>query len=239
MVCNRSVSRPSRNVRQMRARGVSRVLFIYVCTIRARLFHTVSLSLVCVHRQNVLCSRATMLISGCFVLSLVSPHATNGAVVARSTSHRSTCIRLGPRVRIVSVGSKRRDEPWIQEGIELYTKRLKPVLGVECIFVKDDAALLSAVEKSDEVAIILDERGALSTSVQFTDRLFDALEEGGARMSFFIGGAEGLPPELKADPKRLLSLGRLTLPHQMARLVLVEQIYRASEIRRGSGYHKD
>jgi 23S rRNA (pseudouridine1915-N3)-methyltransferase len=196
----------------------------------------------CVHRQNVLfilSSRATMLISGCFVLSLVSPHATNGAVVARSTSHRSTCIRLGPRVRIVSVGSKRRDEPWIQEGIELYTKRLKPVLGVECIFVKDDAALLSAVEKSDEVAIILDERGALSTSVQFTDRLFDALEEGGARMSFFIGGAEGLPPELKADPKRLLSLGRLTLPHQMARLVLVEQIYRASEIRRGSGYHKD
>ena len=229
----------------MRARGASRVLFLHVCaTFIGRdcfiLFH--SLWCVFIDRMYSMSSYAlarTMLISGCFVLSLVSPHATNGAVVARSTSHRSTCIRLGPRVRIVSVGSKRRDEPWIQEGIELYTKRLKPVLGVECIFVKDDAALLSAVEKSDEVAIILDERGALSTSVQFTDRLFDALEEGGARMSFFIGGAEGLPPELKADPKRLLSLGRLTLPHQMARLVLVEQIYRASEIRRGSGYHKD
>ena len=58
-------------------------------------------------------------------------------------------------------------------------------------------------------------------------------------MSFFIGGAEGLPPELKADRKRLLSLGSLTLTHQMARLILVEQVYRATEIRRGSGYHKD
>lgn len=178
-----------------------------------------------------------MLFIGGALLSFVA--TASDVVATRSATRRSASICLGPRVRIVSVGSRRRDEPWIQDGIDLYSKRLRPVLDVECIFVKDDAALLSAVEKADDVAIILDERGPLSTSVQFTDRLYDALEQGGSRMTFFIGGAEGLPSELKADPKRLLSLGRLTLPHQLARLVLVEQIYRASEIRRGSGYHKD
>lgn len=153
--------------------------------------------------------------------------------------HRASPVRCGPRVRIMSVGSKRRDEKWIQQGIELYTTRLRPVLDVECTFVKDDAALVLAVQKCDDVAIILDERGPTCNSVQFSERLFTALEEGGSRMSFFIGGAEGLPPELKADRKRLLSLGSLTLTHQMARLILVEQVYRATEIRRGSGYHKD
>lgn len=54
-----------------------------------------------------------------------------------------------------------------------------------------------------------------------------------------IAQAEGLPPELKQDRSRLVSLGRLTLTHQMARLILIEQIYRATEIRKGSGYHKD
>ena len=68
---------------------------------------------------------------------------------------------------------------------------------------------------------------------------FDALEAGGSRVTFIIGGADGLPPALKADPGRLLSLSRLTFTHQMARLLLIEQIYRATEIRRGSGYHKD
>ena len=60
-----------------------------------------------------------------------------------------------------------------------------------------------------------------------------------ATQSFFIGGADGLPAELKADRSRLLSLSKLTFTHQMARLLLVEQIYRATEIRKGSGYHKD
>jgi 23S rRNA (pseudouridine1915-N3)-methyltransferase len=57
-------------------------------------------------------------------------------------------------------------------------------------------------------------------------------------MAFVIGGAEGLPRELKEGNKPLLSLSKMTWPHQMARMLLAEQIYRASEIRKGSGYHK-
>jgi 23S rRNA (pseudouridine1915-N3)-methyltransferase len=62
---------------------------------------------------------------------------------------------------------------------------------------------------------------------------------GGARLSFVVGGAEGLPPELKGAPYELLSLSKLTFTHQFARVVLAEQIYRGAEIRKGSAYHKE
>lgn len=150
---------------------------------------------------------------------------------------RAGSVRCGPRVKIVSVGKTK--ETWLADAIELYTTRLRPVLEVECEWVKSDAALLAAVERCSEPALILDERGPQCTSVELGERLYSGLEEGGSRLSFFIGGAEGLPPELKADRRRLLSLSKLTFTHQMARLLLVEQIYRATEIRKGSGYHKD
>ena len=57
-------------------------------------------------------------------------------------------------------------------------------------------------------------------------------------MTFVIGGAEGIPPALKAKAKALISLSRMTFTHQITRLILVEQVYRALEIERGSAYHK-
>ena len=154
---------------------------------------------------------------------------------------RTAPLRMISRVTIVSVGKAARDEPWVASAIELYTKRLRATLEVDCSFVKDDQALVTAVSKSASKSgvLILDERGPLCTSVEFAERLFNQLDEGGSRLSFFIGGADGLPAELKQDRSRLISLGRLTLTHQMARMLLVEQIYRATEIRKGTGYHKD
>jgi 23S rRNA (pseudouridine1915-N3)-methyltransferase len=69
--------------------------------------------------------------------------------------------------------------------------------------------------------------------------MYEWLDRGGSRLSFVIGGAEGLPSELKNTQKlSLLSLSALTFTHQFARIILMEQIYRASEIRKGSAYHK-
>ena len=67
--------------------------------------------------------------------------------------------------------------------------------------------------------------------------LFDGLDAGGSRMHVAIGPAEGFSDELRRS-STLLSLSKLTFPHQVARVLLAEQIYRAAEIRRGSGYHK-
>ena len=169
--------------------------------------------------------------SACLLNSPASKTLRSGPTRVRATA---VC---GPRVTIYSVGKTK--EPWLRTAIELYTTRLRSIVDVECVWVRDDAALEERVSRCTGACIILDERGQQCTSVDFSSRLFDALEDGGSRLSFFIGGADGLPPALKADPKRLLSLSKLTFTHQMARLLLIEQIYRATEIRKGSGYHKD
>ena len=75
------------------------------------------------------------------------------------------------------------------------------------------------------------------TSEAFSESVYNWLEEGGSRVTFVIGGAEGLPEDLKRGRAKI-SLGMMTFTHQFARVMLIEQIYRASEIRKGSGYHK-
>ena len=86
---------------------------------------------------------------------------------------------------------------------------------------------------------LLDERGVVQTSVEFSEALDDALIKHGASVSFVVGAAEGLPLEVKSSGYRKVSLGKMTLPHGLARVVLAEQVYRALEIKKGSKYHKD
>jgi len=82
--------------------------------------------------------------------------------------------------------------------------------------------------------------GKTLTSVEFSTLVQKSMEEGGATVNFIIGAADGLPDEIKQDPKiNKISLSQMTFTHQMARLLLIEQIYRATEIQKGSGYHKD
>ncbi|CAJ1401589.1 unnamed protein product [Effrenium voratum] len=140
---------------------------------------------------------------------------------------------------------------WEDAAAENYAKRLRgrtPAVEVETVCHKSDGQLMRALGKVQHPLLVLDERGAFVNSEEFTDLLFDSLQAGGARLGFVIGGADGLPDELRQVQKaqlkkegrmrQLLSLGRLTLPHRLARVVLVEQIYRAQEIRRGSSYHR-
>lgn len=133
-----------------------------------------------------------------------------------------------------------------------YSKRLQvgdPPIQVETIFHKTDEQLLRAVGGAPHGAIVLDERGAALTSEDFSEVVFAYLQDGGSRLVLAIGGADGLPAELRGLPpvsrelaergeSGLLALGRLTLPHRLVRVTLVEQLYRAQEIRRGSKYHR-
>lgn len=138
------------------------------------------------------------------------------------------------RIRLISVGKTK--EEWLDEAIQEYVKRLQPVALFEFVWAKNDAQLQSLAEK-DESVICLDAAGKMYTSEQFSGFLLKELEKGGARLTFVIGGAEGLPAEMKSRYP-LISLSPMTFTHQMARLILVEQTYRAFEIARGSRYHK-
>lgn len=138
------------------------------------------------------------------------------------------------KIRILAVGKTK--ESWLDEALSEYLKRLKSQVQFEFIFVKDDKELLSFVENSTH-AICLDEKGALKSSSEFSKFLLTKLQEGGSRLTLIIGGAEGLPPILKENCP-LISLSPMTLTHQMVRLLLIEQIYRAFEIAKNSPYHK-
>ena len=139
------------------------------------------------------------------------------------------------RCRILAVGKVRRS--WIQGGIELYRKRLP---GLEIIEIRDstpdkEAESIRASLRPDEHLIALMEEGDAVGSIPFARRL-DQL--GNQRLAFVIGGADGLTNELKGRAHWQLSLSPMTFPHELARLMLIEQLFRAQAILQGSPYHR-
>lgn len=138
------------------------------------------------------------------------------------------------RVKILTIGKTK--ESWLQEACHEYIKRMTPYLQLEWILVKTDQELVARAKKEREL-IGLDETGKLLSSVDFSKHILKAIERGGSELTFVIGGADGLPPELK-QTLPLLSLSPMTFTHQMCRLILLEQLFRAFEIDKNSGYHR-
>jgi 23S rRNA (pseudouridine1915-N3)-methyltransferase len=98
-------------------------------------------------------------------------------------------------------------------------------------------AMLSRVPPSHKL-ICLDRRGEFIESAEFAQALGQFRDTGAAGVAFVVGGAEGLAPETLARADRKISLGPMTLPHGLARIVLTEQIYRAMTILAGHPYHR-
>ena len=139
------------------------------------------------------------------------------------------------RCRVLAVGKVRRG--WIQEGIDLYRKRLP---GLEIIELRDstpqkEADAIQAALRSDERLVALMEESDTLASIPFARRLE---RYGNERLAFVIGGADGLTAELKARASWRLSLSPMTFPHELARLMLIEQLFRAQAILQGSPYHR-
>ena len=139
------------------------------------------------------------------------------------------------RCRVLAVGKVRRG--WIQEGINLYRKRLP---GLEIVELRDstpqkEADAIQAALRSDERLIALMEEGDTLASIPFARRLE---RYGNERLAFVIGGADGLTSELKSRASWRLSLSPMTFPHELARLMLIEQLFRAQAILQGSPYHR-
>jgi 23S rRNA (pseudouridine1915-N3)-methyltransferase len=139
------------------------------------------------------------------------------------------------RIRILAVGKVRKS--WVQEGVSLYLKRLPGLVVTELrdSTMAKEAEAIAAALRPDERLVLLTEEGTTYTSVAFAQQLRDS---GSQRLAFVIGGAEGLDPALKARASWRLSLSPMTFPHELARLLLLEQLYRASSILQGGPYHK-
>jgi 23S rRNA (pseudouridine1915-N3)-methyltransferase len=140
------------------------------------------------------------------------------------------------RIRLIAVGKVRKS--WIREGIALLLKRLP---GLSILELRDGGmereagAVLLAI-KPDEQLVVLSEEGECLTSVKFAQKLSQL---GSDRLAFVIGGASGINASLKEKAAWCLSLSPMTLPHELARLILLEQIYRAQSILQGGPYHRE
>ncbi len=139
------------------------------------------------------------------------------------------------RCRIFVIGKIRKH--WIKDGLNMYLKRLP---GLTIVELRDsnpqkEAKEIFAQLKKTEALIALTEEGETFSSNSFAKHL---QELGSQHLAFVIGGAEGLDPVVKESARWQISLSPLTFPHEIARLLLIEQIYRADTILKGSPYHR-
>lgn len=141
------------------------------------------------------------------------------------------------KIRLLSVG---KDKGPTAELARDYAERIRRVADFELLELRatdpqrEAEALLGKVRGE---LWALDERGALLTSTQLSSRL-GKLRDTAQAVTLCIGGDEGLSQRVREEAKLVWSLSPLTLPHRLARVVVLEQIYRAFEILRGAPYHK-
>jgi 23S rRNA (pseudouridine1915-N3)-methyltransferase len=102
----------------------------------------------------------------------------------------------------------------------------------------EEAAAIARLIPEGAVAIALDEKGKTLASAAFAEQLGRWRDESTANIVFVIGGADGLSPELRRRLQMTLAFGSATWPHQMVRIMLLEQIYRAATILAGHPYHR-
>ncbi len=138
------------------------------------------------------------------------------------------------RYRLVAVG--RVKDPALRAACDEYIDRLRHYTRVEEREVKEEARVLGAVPEGTRL-VALTRRGEEWTSGQLAEWT-GRWEMDGRDVTFAIGGADTLPDEVLRKAERLWSLSRLTLPHELARVVVYEQLYRAHTIRRGEPYHR-
>ncbi len=150
-------------------------------------------------------------------------------------------------IKIIVVGQLK--EKYLKDAIEEYTKRLKKYTNIEIIEVKDEGlveeskAIRLEAEKikkhlhEKDYLIALEIEGKQFTSIDFAKKLNDIFITN-SNVVFLIGGSYGLAEELKKPARLHLSFSKMTFPHQLFRVLLLEQIYRAYKINNNESYHK-
>lgn len=158
------------------------------------------------------------------------------------------------RINIISVGKLK--ENYLKKGIDDYRRRLSRYAKIKIIEVKDEKAPenlspsetqeIKDIEKhrieskipDNSYVIALDMKGESMTSEEFASYIKKLMVTGKSNITFIIGGSIGLSQELLQQADLVLSFSYFTFPHQLMRLILLEQIYRAFKIIRNEPYHK-
>ena len=157
-------------------------------------------------------------------------------------------------MKIALLQTGKTTEKYVNEGIELYSARIRNYSGFELITIPDikntgkmppgevkrreGKKILSLIGKNDFV-ILLDESGDELRTVDFAHLIKKQTMISGKRMLFVIGGPWGFSNEVKETAEYTLSLSKMTFPHQLVRVLFLEQLYRALTILKGEQYHHE
>lgn len=145
------------------------------------------------------------------------------------------------KINLIVIGKLK--EKFLVEGVAEYIKRIKIFSKIEvkeiseCRTVEEEGEKLLAQVPKNSFLIVLDVAGEALTSEKFAEKISALNLRGISEITFIVGGAFGLSDEVRLAANFKLSLSQMTFTHQMARLILVEQIYRAFKINRGEPYH--
>ncbi|MBP1645510.1 MAG: rRNA methyltransferase [Bacteroidetes bacterium] len=153
-------------------------------------------------------------------------------------------------IKLILVGKT--EEKYLQEGIEIYEKRLKNYINFETIVIpslkdtknlspqtvkeKEGELILKQTSKFDKI-ILFDEKGTEFTSMDYSAYLQKHMNAGVKNLCFVVGGAFGFSDEVYKRADQKVALSKMTFSHQMIRLLIVEQIYRAFTILKNEPYH--
>lgn len=150
-------------------------------------------------------------------------------------------------IKIITVGTLK--EKYLKDAVDEYIKRIKKYTNIEIVEVKDEGLVESskAIQLENEkinkyitakdYLITLEIEGKEFSSLEFADKL-NHIQIENSNIVFVIGGSYGLSSELKQKSKLNLSFSKMTFPHQLFRILLLEQIYRAYKILNNESYHK-
>lgn len=150
------------------------------------------------------------------------------------------------RYRVVAIGKLRRG--FLQAGCTHFLERLSPYAKVEQLELKEGRGAAQQVAEHEGSALLnaasgyliaLDERGTEHSSASWAARITDLENRSVGQVSFLLGGANGHGDALRGAVDEIWSLSKLTLPHELARLVLLEQMYRTETLRAGHPYHRE
>ncbi|HEU0264279.1 MAG TPA: 23S rRNA (pseudouridine(1915)-N(3))-methyltransferase RlmH [Geobacterales bacterium] len=151
------------------------------------------------------------------------------------------------KLRVLWVGKSRAS--WVREASDDYATRIRRHLPLEIIEVREEKGTETEAAREAECqrilrqlplgarVILLDERGELMTSVAFATQIGRLRDQGVNELVFVIGGAHGFSERFRSSSQHLLALSPMTVTHEMARVILLEQLYRALSILQGSPYH--
>ncbi|MEM9807089.1 MAG: 23S rRNA (pseudouridine(1915)-N(3))-methyltransferase RlmH [Cyanobacteria bacterium P01_D01_bin.56] len=140
-----------------------------------------------------------------------------------------------PKIKIIAVGKIKKS--WLKDGISLYLQRLPEI---ELLEIKDsdpntEAQKVLTTLRTYDKLVVLSEDGKQFNSITFGHWLG---QEATGTLVFFVGGPTGVSQDLKQEAHQVLSLSEMTFPHEIARLLLLEQLYRGKTILQGGSYHK-